>query len=817
MKAMDGQDLLKIRGGDKEYDYVLDKDNVTIGRADDSTLVLSQETVSRHHAKIERIKSVIYITDLDSRNGTKVNGTSIKPNEPHALANLDTITIGKFTLQLFLSLRPSKGEEPSIKQPADETQHISLLTERPTVTIGRGPDNDIKLDHPSVSRKHARIIRQGTTEEYIIEDLGSTNGTCVNGQRIVKSAVLHRDDIINIGPYKLTYRAEKLESVDETHYLGLDAINLQKTVGKGKNLLQDISLSIKPGQFVAIVGMAGSGKSTLLDVLNGFRPATSGRVLVNGNDLYANYDVYRNQLGYVPQQNIVHMQLTTYEVLDYSARLRLPLDTTSSERHERVTSVLETLGISHCKDQPVSRISGGEKRRVAMGVELLAKPGLFFLDEVTSGLDPGTEHEIMRLLHKLSREGHTILLITHATKNVTECDMVVFLARGGHLAYYGPPKEALAYFKVNDFDEIYEKLRGGSPEQWGKDYRESEQYHKYILDPLINQPQTSQKALPVEDATKAKSKNKRSGWNQFITLSNRNVKLLLHDKVSLLLMLLMAPLIGLLDFILWKPGIFEPSGGDATRAVIILFMAAVVCFMVGGLASMREIIKEIDIYRRERMVCLKILPYVFSKLWVSIIISLYSAGIFLLFMVLAGHWPSGGQAVAIYLTLFLSILAGMVTGLLISALSPNQNVTPLILLVFLVPQVIFGGVLPEKYIGGVGKAIGSVTTTKWTYQALVTTSDMGKCVTDDQCRDDCSNPYTYTECNYPGVADYYESGEYPDQNSAGIAAGQSIDQITEKYGSAFSVNVPFCWIVLLMFIAGFFGLILLVLKLKDRK
>ncbi len=207
MKAMDGQDLLKIRGEDKEYDYVLDKDNVTIGRGDDNALVLAQETVSRHHAKIERIKSVVYITDLDSRNGTKVNGTSIKPNEPHQLANLDTITIGKFTLQLFLSLRPRKGEEPSIKQPADETQHIPLLTERPTVTIGRGPDNDIKLDHPSVSRKHARIIRQGTTEEYIIEDLGSTNGTCVNGQRIVKSAVLHRDDIVNIGPYKLRVKS----------------------------------------------------------------------------------------------------------------------------------------------------------------------------------------------------------------------------------------------------------------------------------------------------------------------------------------------------------------------------------------------------------------------------------------------------------------------------------------------------------------------------------------------------------------------------------------------------------------------------------
>jgi ABC-type multidrug transport system ATPase subunit len=187
----------------------------------------------------------------------------------------------------------------------------------------------------------------------------------------------------------------------------------------------------------------------------------------------------------VPQDDIIHKELTVSQALDYAARLRLPADTTPAERARRVIEVLETLNLTERKNVPIQKLSGGKRKRVSIGVELLTQPGLFFLDEATSGLDPGTESQLMRLLRQLADEGHTILLITHATKNVMLCDQVAFLAKGGHLAYYGPPEEALKYFGVQDFDAIYQKLEGEqTPHAWDEKYRQSPQFKEYVVERL---------------------------------------------------------------------------------------------------------------------------------------------------------------------------------------------------------------------------------------------------------------------------------------------------------------------------------------------
>lgn len=787
---------LEVYCGEKHSKYILDRNIIHLGRADDNNVVLNDYDVPLHQAIIERVNNGLFITDLNSLRGTLVNDRRIKPNERTKLSNFDVITVGKSTLKII-----SEDEGPAC------------------ITMGRSTDNNITLDHPTVSREHARMLRKGT--QHILEDLKSASGTFVNGERIVKLHTLRNEDVINIGPYKLTYREGKLKLVDEPPDLGLDAYNIQKVV-KGKNLLQDVSLSIKPREFVAIVGPTGSGKSTLLNALNGFRPSTGGKVLINGNDLYANYDLYRNQFGYVPQQNIIHMGLTAYEILNYSARLRLPADTTDDEREKRISDVLEILKINSLRNRiiQVNTVSGGQLRRLALGVELLAKPGIFFLDEVTSGLDPYFESEMMKLLKDLSNRGHTILLVTHATENIMECDNVVFLAKGGYLAYYGPPKDALKYFGVNRFSEIYARLeKENSPEWWAEKYRTDEQYRIYVRDRL-NQFDNLKQPSSTRIISNTGTQHKRvSFWQQFLTLSHRNLKILMHDRLSLMLMLMMAPVIGLLDFIFWRHGIFHASGGDPNRAIINLYMAAIVCFLVGGLASMREIVKETDVYKRERKVFLKILPYVLSKLWVAILISLYSAGVFTLFMELSGYWPPIGQLMAVYGTMVLSILAGMVTGLFISSLTPNQNVTPLILLVFLVPQVLFGGVMPEKYYNGsVGKVIGTLTTTKWTFQSLVTISNIGECVADNQCRvENCSGINMFSDCNFPGIADYKPASDNSSEVSdAIIKASQSISSVKEQYGSALRVNLKFNLCVLAAFILGLFALILVVLKLKDK-
>jgi ABC-type multidrug transport system ATPase subunit/pSer/pThr/pTyr-binding forkhead associated (FHA) protein len=760
--------ILEIRSGDDVREHRLAQ-VTTIGRADDNNVILSNPAVSRHHARLEWVSDILQITDLGSTNGTQVGGVKIEPNMPYGLKDGDVVQIGIFTLKLRLHRVVSGRGVP-------KTQKLALHGQA-SLTIGRDPGNDVVLPHPVVSRKHARITRTGPDGEYAIEDLGSTNGTFVDGKRVVEPRLLHHGDSIYIGPIKLIFEVEKLTAIDESHDLRLDALHLSKFVSKDKNLLKDISLSVQPREFVAIVGVTGSGKSTLLDALNGFRPATDGRVLVNGNDLYSNFDAYRTQIGYVPQKNIIHMELTAYEALDYSARLRLPADTTPSERHQRVMDVLETLELTECKDRVIRNLSGGEQKRVSIGVELLTQPGLFFLDEATSGLDPATESQIMRLLRKLSDEGHTILIVTHATKNVMECDKVVFLGKGGHLVYYGPPRQALTYFGVKDFDAIYDKLqRERSPGEWAQLYEQSEQYHKsvvassreYHLEPSSPLPQRIVYQQPGATLKRI------SVLRQFVILSRRNLNVLIRDKVSLILMLLMAPLIGMLDFVFWKPGVFAASGGDAIKAVTNLFLAAVVCFLVGALASMREIVKETDIYRRERMVTLKIVPYVVSKVWMALLVALYSAGVFALFMKLAGDWPPPELMLPVYSTLTLAIMAGALTGLFISALSPNQNVTPLLLLLFLVPQIIFGGIMPAGQLGKAGRAISQVVTTNWAFESLVTISGMGDCVAKDPCwqlpKDErealteedkikqcsCMGPNLFSRCSFPGILDFYD-------------------------------------------------------------
>ncbi len=295
------------------------------------------------------------------------------------------------------------------------------------------------------------------------------------------------------------------------------------------NILKNISVAFQPREFIVVVGQSGGGKSTLVDAIAGYRPATHGMVLVNGTNIYRNFEAVINDIGYVPQRDIIHYELTVYQALDYAARLRMPRDTRKAERHERILEVLDDLDLVERKDTPINKLSGGQIKRVSIGVELLTKPGLFFLDEPTSGLDPGTETAFMHLMRRLADQGRTIVMVTHATKNVMLADKVVFLARGGYLSWFGPPEEALKYFdqyrsdrerraREMDFDQIYSILDDaskGSAQDWAARYLENPAYQKYVVAPLKaaqtgTAPVTPGAGTLVQPETKpAKTKNKR--------------------------------------------------------------------------------------------------------------------------------------------------------------------------------------------------------------------------------------------------------------------------------------------------------------------
>ena len=755
--------VLQVTTSKWTQDFPLHQETLTLGRHPQCDIVIDLPIVSQRHASLQWHNQTYTITDLDSTQGLTLAGEAIQEK---ALEDGDFLSIAD-EITLTYQVIPQTD--------VIEQVETLVLRDRQSLTLGRDPRNATVIDHPIVSRFHAQIdLKDGS---WFIEDLHSANGTYVNGRQILSQQPLRPGDTIRIGPYHFVFNFdETLIQQNESGNLRLDAVHLSKVAGKDNILLNDISLSILPQEFVAVVGVSGAGKSTLLDALNGLRPATSGSVLVNDQDLYKNFNLYRTELGYVPQDDIIHRELTVNQALDYAARLRLPADVTRAERRQLIQVVLQDLELTERAHLRVRSLSGGQRKRVSIGVELLTKPSLFFLDEATSGLDPGTETLMMRLLRHLADQGRTVLLITHATKNVMVCDLVVFLAKGGRIAYFGPPAGALTYFGVEDFDEIYLKVEGEqTPEAWEHKYRQSGLYQTYISN------RQARLSVPVTPTQKAKSKPPHprttaiSGWRQFAILAQRNWTILRQDRASLILMLALAPILGLLDFVMWQRSMFDVSEGDPGQVFTLLFITVLTAVMVGSLAMMREIVKEREIYRRERMIGLKILPYVCSKVWLSVLLALYQAAIFLLTKVLAVNLPIDWHGLlGMYFTLFLGTLGGMVMGLFVSALAPNQSVAPLLTILFLLPQITFSGaIISLDSLGTTGQVLSQVTVTRWSYESLITLSGVGKDIAGDSCwqlstadreglsetekeKCQCLGPNTFTRCSFPALRQEYD-------------------------------------------------------------
>jgi ABC transport system ATP-binding/permease protein len=777
--------LSLLKAGKPVSEFILNGDRFTMGRAPDNTLVLEDADVLPYHAEIiersgrERFELIAVSAEATVR----LNRYPLALKVPYALANGDILEIGPHQLQFSaaveIALPDDWGIPTSSPRNAVDSLETIALRGRNSLTLGRDLQNDTVIDHPVVARFQAKIELQNGS--WILTDLNSSDGTFINDQQILHPHTLRPGDAIRIGPCQFTFNFdETLTQQNEYGNLRLDAVHLTRKSARNQVLLDDVSLSILPREFIAIVGVSGAGKTTLLEALSGFRPAQHGKVLVNGHDLYQNFKAYRTELGYVPQEDIIHRDLTVYQALDFAARLRLPKDISKKERYQQIQTVLADLELTHRQHALVKELSGGQRKRVSIGVELLTKPSLFFLDEATSGLDPGTESQMMHLLRRLADQGRTVILITHATKNVMQCDLVVFLAKGGNVAFYGSPQAALTYFGVTDFDDIYLKLEEDtrSPQQWQQQYLQSEAYWQYVgsrqqhLNGELTQPSPPKKF--IKRRYKPWENQNSSFWRQFLILSHRNLTILWQDRVSLVLLLIIAPLLGLLDFVLWKRDIFDATTGDSGQALTFLFTAGLLVVLVGSLATMREIVKESEIYCRERMVGLQILPYLLSKVWFCVVLALYQSGVFFLIKTLVVDIPgTPADITALYFTTFLTTLGGMIMGLLVSSLSNNQNVAPLLTILFLVPQfTLAGAFMPLPSLGPMGQWMSQLTLTRWSYETMITVSGFGRDVANDPCwqqpdavrqswgeaqksKCQCLGPYIFERCYFPGLRKEY--------------------------------------------------------------
>jgi ABC transport system ATP-binding/permease protein len=860
-------------------EFPLLKDSVTIGREPDNDIVVGADVVSRHHAVLQKRDGGYLITDLGSTNGLNTFGQLVKEK---LLAPGDFVCIGQsVTLEyrgaedMAMTGLPADAGAISAAGPAraaiptgapgsvcapETPSPVYEIPENEALVLGRGAETSVHLAHPVISQVHAQVQRQAG--QYMIQDMGSSAGTYVNGRPVTQQA-LSEGDVIRIGPNQLMFQAGQLRLMNEEGCLRLDAFHLTKTVGKGMPILRDISISIKPQEFVAVVGGSGAGKSTLVNALCGFKPASEGAVMLNGVDLYHNFDAYRNEMGYVPQDDIIHVDLTVAKALEYAAHLRMPPDTSRQERKRRVAEVIDELDLKTCANRIIKQLSGGQRKRVSIGVELLTRPSLFFLDEATSGLDPATEAQMMKLLRRLADQGRTILLITHATKNVMACDKVVFLARGGYLAYFGPPEDALQYFGVKDFDEIYERLESGAkPEEWAARYQASPQLQQYVVQPLnevacawsggaaapqwggFGGPAAYQGAyggaypaqygsypaqygggyapgnpgqgyapayggayaggapggFPARAAAPPGAHARRtSGWSQFWILSARYLNIIWRDKKTALLLLLISPILGALDFVTWDRNLFDPLTGSATKVVTMLFMTSLISVLVGTITSVREIVKENAVYRRERMVCLKVLPYVASKVAVGAIFALYSASVLFFFKTTAVSFAhlSGAQMFQLFVPFVLGTFAGLMWGLLVSAVAPSEDRAMLLVILVLVPQFVFsGGMVPVSDLGVAGKVFGVLTSTRWGLGAMATSAQIktGTCVAPDM-----------SDCSLPGLEGLSSPAEK-------VALVKSLDN---QYGNIFHVNVYFYWAMATVLMLVLLLLIFILQKRKD--
>jgi ABC transport system ATP-binding/permease protein len=731
-------------------------------------IALDAANVSRRHAEIRRQQDSFLIVDLGSFNGTFLNGRRI--NGAEALNNNDVIQLGpggpnlRFRTSNTANLnRAGHGAGVATVSPSGTLQqqapHRTIVAgpdtgslqhkalskdikpgepqiflqrpfDRPQLTIGRDESCEIRLDGLLISNRHARLSH--TTAGVLIEDLNSTNGTYINGQRISGRKVLAPGEVVQIGPFLLQIDLQRgVEVLDTRAKTRLDVLKITKEVqnrsGSGKiRLLDDVDLSISPNEFVGLLGPSGAGKSTLMDSLNGMRPASSGQVLVNNLDLYQHLESLKQSIGYVPQDDIIHRELTVYRTLYYVARLRLSRDISRQEIDQVVTEVMDITGLAERRDVPISQLSGGQRKRVSIAVELITKPSIIFLDEPTSGLDPATEEKVMKLFRQIAESGRTVILTTHAMENVKLFDKLVVLMRG-KLVFYGRPQEALEHVGAESFKDLYDKLEAPIAEQlrrangklnkdaaaeqvadeWKRRFLQTDQYKWNIEMPLRSASAAAKVSAP------ARRRGTFGDWlRQWATLARRYLEVLSADKFNLLILFGQAPIIALLTYLV--------VGAKAPRD-FIYFILALVSLWFGTSVSAREIIRERAVYKRERMVNLRLLPYVGSKIFVLLLIVglqciLLFATLKLLdvvgLMSMPGSFGGLGQLLVMILTGFVGIALGLFVSAIVKTSEMATSLVPLIL----IPQILFSGLVGIPT--GTSKMVGAVMPATWSFDEM---------------------------------------------------------------------------------------------------
>ncbi len=704
--------------GSEEVRFSLSPGEVSLGRSPQADLALPRDwtLASGLHFTLQTNPDGSFavrdgVSGKPSTNGTQLNRRYLPSERWTALAPGDELQIGS---QLQDSVR-------LVVLPKAQNNHQNDLADQrrwelkgTSLTIGRSLYCDVDLQGPTISRHHCSIRRSGS-QVFLVDH--SRNGVFANESPVNGQVPLRDGDEIKVGTtvFQWTFPWLNLATSGSNYRIDVRDLSLKGRI-KGANI------SIEPGQLVALVGGSGAGKSSLLTTIVGQNMDYQGQILINGNELRQSYSAIKQEIGYVPQDDIVHGDLTVDEVLRYSARLKLP---DVEQQKAAVERVLAELQISHRRKALVRELSGGQRKRVSIGVELIADPRILFLDEPTSGLDPGLDKRMMELLRSLADVGRTVALVTHATNNVMLCDQVVFLAQGGYLCYAGPPNQCGDHFGVSgDFSDIYQYLDRSEQEIASI----ADSYRPVLLSKL---PAISTaKISPSGNRGSKRSGRISLGLQQFGTLLSRETILTLRDRTSLLLNAITAPLaLLMIAFASNNSEIFSnlDSLTDETYREALRVLFGVICatIWVGFSSSLQALVKDRGIFVRERSFNLVPEAYLGSKIVVMVLQSFAQA--LLLYLTLSFcfsspettfmNWP-----IAIPLVCFATLFTIGTQALLVSSLVKNSQQASSTAPLLLIPQLIFSGVLFE--ISRSGDLIYPVITSRWAIKAMGIFSDV---------------------------------------------------------------------------------------------
>jgi ABC transport system ATP-binding/permease protein len=651
---------------------------IEIGRDPACDLPVEDERASWRHLRLTVESEEVVLRDLDSKNGTYLNGRQVGDG-PSRINSEALIQFGSTRARLRRKAVPAGEKLGSFRR---------VPMRGRLLRIGRASDNDVRLEEPNVSWHHAQV-RPGNPPT--LEDLGSRNGTRLDEALIDGARRLTPGATAGIGPFSLRVDGDELVVIDERGGQRLSAQEVSVAV-PGKTILQPTDLSIAPGEFVALIGASGSGKTTLLKALAGVRPPTAGQVLVGPDPI----DLRLTEVGYVSQSDVLHDRLTVRETLLYTGRLRLPSDTSRAEIAAAAEEAMEELRLREHADTRVNQLSGGQRKRVSCGVELIGKPTMLLLDEPTSGLDPPLERRLMMTLRRLAESGRGIVVVTHATSSLALCDTVAVMGEGGHLLFTGSPDEALENFNVAAYDEIY-----GAAE-------------------LVDVPEAATASAVAPPSRRLFGNRLRSGRSlarQSLALVTRYARTLGRDRRTIGALLGQAPLIGLLICLLYPGDVLALPDVQPTRSAQFVFLLVTASLWLGLIDSCREIVKERGIIIRELAVGVRIDAQLIAKS--AVLFALAIVQCVLLMAVVAVmrplHEPAGAylQLTALLVLTSWSMIG---VGLLVSTVARSVDQSTSVIPLLLIPQLLFGGALVAyERMSTVIKVLSDLVVSRWAF------------------------------------------------------------------------------------------------------